>query len=138
MPVSMSDLDFALECTSTVFSFGEYYVYLNRESGELYNDSPDSEDEIPDDIDDDKKYIMIPNKTDLDLGKSLVLQFTSERIPERTDEVYEIFRRKGAYQRYKSMLSNINKLDEWFVYEAEQQKLALQEWCVENKIEICT
>ena len=138
MPVSMSDLEFALECTSTVYSFGEYFVYLNRATGELYHDSPDSEDEIPDDIDDSKKYLLVPNKSDLDLGKSLVLQFTSERIPEKIDEVYEIFRRKGAYHRYKSMLSSINKLDEWFSYEAEQQKLALQEWCSANKVEIST
>ena len=36
---------------------------------------------LPDDID-DEKYIAIPNKKELDLGKPLVLDFTREFLPD--------------------------------------------------------
>lgn len=141
MPIKLSDLDLALDFTSTDFLSGDYFVYINRETGELIHDTegmdgPD--DEVPDDIDDTDKYVPVPTKQDLGLGKPLVIQFSSEVIPDELNTVYEIFSRKGAYQRYKQLLTNLGKLDDWHNYEAEQQKKALVEWCDENDLEVVT
>ncbi len=93
-------------------------------------------DEIPEDIDDLDKYITIPHKNDLELGKALVIEFTSEYLPEELERVYSIFRRKGAYSRYKDLLENKGALEDWYKFENERRKVALEEWCQENNIEI--
>jgi hypothetical protein len=41
---------------------------------------------LPDDID-DEKYISIPDKSELDVGKPLVLDFVREFLPDDYDEV---------------------------------------------------
>lgn len=96
-----------------------------------YGDS----DELPEDIDDDK-YIELPDKNELDLGKRLVFRFASAFMPEKMDKVEEIFSRKGAYARFKDLLEYEGKLDEWHAYENEAQKKALKEWCEDNSIKI--
>ena len=109
---------------------------LNKETGEIYyqSDLGDS-DELPEDIDDDK-YIELPDKNDLNLGKRLVFQFVMEFMPEKLNKVEEIFSRKGAYARYKDLLEYEEKLNEWYAYENEAQAKALKEWCEDNDIAI--
>ena len=136
MPVPLSELDLALDYSSFDSLVGDHYVYLNRMTGQLYYDSDASEDEIPEDVDDSKKYLLIPTKQDLGLGKPLVLEFVSEYLPEHVNEVHAIFSRKGAYQRYKALLCTLEKLEDWYQYEAEKQKEALINWCEENDIEV--
>ena len=138
MPVQLSELEDALEYSSIDYSFGCYSAYVNLETGELihYSDEIDApEAEIPDDIDDSKKYVQVPTKKDLDLGKPLVIRFATETIPEELDRVHGIFSRRGAYQRFKVLLSSIDKLDAWYQFEAAEQKLALIKWCKDNDIE---
>jgi hypothetical protein len=50
----------------------------------------DNDEELPNDID-DEKYISIPDKTELDLGKPLVFDFAREFLPVDYDEVRHIF-----------------------------------------------
>jgi hypothetical protein len=110
---------------------------LCRETGEIYYTSEMGDsDELPDDVDDQDKYISIPHKNELDLGKSLVLDFTSEHMPDELEKVYGIFRRKGAYSRFKELLEAKGLLDTWYKYEESHQKEALREWCHENNIDI--
>ena len=65
-----------------------------------------------------------------------MLKYVSEHLSEKVNEVYEIFSRKGAYQRYKALLASLGKLEDWYKYESERQKEALMVWCEENKIEV--
>ena len=111
-------------------------VYLCKETGRtFYTSEMGDSDELPDDID-ESKYISIPYRNDLDLGKNLVIEFVSEFLPEELDRVYSIFRRQGAYSRYKELLSERGLLDKWYKFEDERQKAALKNWCAENGIEI--
>ena len=110
---------------------------LCKESGEIYYVSGlGDSDELPDDVDDNDKYIEIPHKNDLDLGKALVIEFVSEHLPEDLQEVVNIFNRKGAYARFKQLLENKELLNQWHEHEDKKQEAALKEWCVENSIEI--
>ena len=111
-------------------------VYLCKETGRtFYTSEMGDSDELPDDID-EPKYISIPYRNDLDLGKNLVIEFVSEFLPEELDRVYSIFRRQGAYSRYKELLFERGLLDKWYKFEDERQKAALKNWCAENGIEI--
>ncbi len=76
---------------------GENEAYLDRQSGKIYwhSEFGDNDEELPNDID-DEKYIAIPDKKELDLGKPLVLDFAREFLPDDYDEVRHIFSRRGA------------------------------------------
>jgi len=72
MAVSFSDLQLAFEFASGG-GMGENEAYLDRRSGKIYwhSEFGENDEELPDDID-DEKYISIPDKRELDLGKTLL------------------------------------------------------------------
>jgi hypothetical protein len=136
MAVSFDDIENAFLFVSMDQPF-MHNAYLRKETGEIfYTSEMGDSDELPDDIDDPDKYIVIPHKNELDLGKVLVIEFTSEYLPEELDKVYSIFRRKGAYSRYKDLLESKGVLKDWYEFENKRQEIALKEWCRENNIEI--
>jgi hypothetical protein len=101
MPISFWDLQLAFEFVSSGV-MGENEAYLDRQSAKIYwhSEFRDNDEELPDDID-DEKYIAIPDKIELDLGKPLVLDFAREFLTDDYGEVCHIFSRRGAYRRYK-------------------------------------
>ena len=117
---------------------GVHQAYLCKRTGKLYWHSEDLEDEeeLPDDIDDTDKYIPIPDKKELDLGKPLVMDFASQFLPDDLERVRDIFRHRGAYGRFKDLLAHRHAIDQWHKYEAEMEKKALREWCEANAIEV--
>jgi hypothetical protein len=135
MAVSFSDLQLAFEFVSSG-GMGENEAYLDRRSGKIYwhSEFGDNDEELPDDIDDDK-YISIPDKRELDLGKPLVLDFAREFLADDYDEVRHIFSRRGAYRRYKDLLVRRAALERWYAFSNKSEEAALREWCAENGIE---
>ena len=118
---------------------GSMYTHealLNTETGEVYYRSHMADiDEFPEDTEDDK-YINIPHKNELNLGKDLVFRFAAQNLPEKLDEVERIFIRGGAYSRYKNLLERAGQLDEWYEFENAETEKTLREWCAEQKIEL--
>jgi hypothetical protein len=136
MPISFADLQNAF--LSVNFGApGENAAYLDRQSGKIYYRSEygDDDEELPDDIG-DEKYIAIPDKRELDLGKPLVFDFVSQFLPDDYDKVRRIFSRRGAYGRYKDLLVERGALDRWYDFENKAEEAALREWCAENGIEL--
>jgi hypothetical protein len=122
-------------------SFGEpseQQAFLCKESGQIYWHSEDCDefDELPDDIDDADKYIAIPHKLELGLGKRLVFAFASQFLPRDIDEIDRIFSKKGAYARFKALLARRGALDNWYDFEAKAEEKELREWCELNSIEL--
>ncbi len=117
---------------------GENYAYLCKQSGELlwHSEFGDNIEELPDDIDDDEKYIPIPDKRELDLGKPLVFDFVREFLPADFDEIRRIFSRRGAYARFKTLLHYRNAVDQWHDFENKATEHALRTWCELNEIAI--
>lgn len=93
-------------------------------------------DELPEDIDDEEKYLAIPDKRELDLGRPLVFDFARQVLPGDFDEVRQIFRRKGAYAHFKHLLAQRRVLEEWYDFERKATERALREWCELNSIEL--
>jgi hypothetical protein len=140
MPVSFVDLQFAFEFVSAG-GMGENQAFLDKQTGKIHwhseNLGPvdDEKEELPDDID-DEKYIEIPHKNELDLGKPLVMAFVREFLPDEFEQVHQIFRRRGAYGRFKSLLVRKGALDRWYDFSAKAEEAALRAWCEENSIEL--
>ena len=80
--------------------------------------------------------VEMPHRNDLDLGQTLIFEFINEELPNEYDRVSDIFSRKGAYSRYKSLLERCGKLDEWHAFENKREKEALLQWCKENGIQL--
>lgn len=137
--VKFADIQDAFDFVSFGDELMEHYAYLSKETGKIYwhSEFDDDEDEpLPDDIDDDEKYIAIPHKNDFNLGKNLVLQFAAEQLPESYDKVREIFSRRGAYARFKDLLEYQDMLQQWYDYEQQAGENALREWCNDCDIKI--
>jgi hypothetical protein len=135
--VKFDDLLDAFEFVSAGQPF-EHEAYLCVATGALhyYSALVDLDEALPDDIDIPGKYLAIPHKNDLDLGKPLALRFAEDVLPDALDDVYDIFTHKGAYGRFKNLLERRGLLQQWYEYEERNRKEALRQWCEENGIEI--
>ena len=109
---------------------------VNKKTGEVfYRSELSGLDEFPEDLE-GGAFIEIPHKNDLDLGRDLVFDFVSSRLPQRLGEVDQIFRSRGAYSRFKSLLVSVGLLEEWYSFEEEQGRSALRQWCKDNGLQI--
>jgi hypothetical protein len=141
MPVSFQEILTAFEFVGMGSGIGEHQAILCRRTGKIYlrsesADLDEFDDELPDDIEDDANYVAIPDKRELDLGKPLVLDFARAFLPNDFDEVRTIFGKRGAYQKFKALLTRRNALDRWYDFESKATEQALREWCELNSIEV--
>ena len=133
--ISFSDVEDAFLFVSSDQQFMNSAI-INKKSGEVYYRSDMTDiNEFPEDCDSDD-YVAIPHKNDLDLGRDLVFDFAARRLPERYNDVEQIFRSRGAYSRYKSLLDSAGLLDEWHKFEDERTKSALRQWCEDNGLQV--
>jgi Uncharacterised protein family (UPF0158) len=134
--VKFSDLLLAYEFANAGDGF-ESRAYVSRESGKTYCKTGEQEldDDIPEDIDESDDYIALPDKRRLDLGNHLVFAFAEQEMPDDYDTVRTIFRRKGAYGRFKDFLSAEGRLEQWYAFEEKATEDALRAWCRQNNIE---
>ena len=141
MPTSFTDILEAFEFVGVSGSRGENLAFLCRRTGKIYwhsefSDVAELDDELPDDVDDEEKYIAIPDKLELDLGKPLALDFAREWLPGDFDEVRYIFSRKGAYRKFRALLIRRKALDRWYEFESKATERALRDWCALNSIAV--
>jgi hypothetical protein len=112
----------------------ENSAVVHRVSGEIfYSSAMAGIDEIPEDAEEDD-YLWIPHKIDLDLGKSLVMDFVRARCEDEIETVLAIFQHKGAYGRFKDLLAHKGLLEDWYAFEQDRTREALLEWCAENGV----
>jgi hypothetical protein len=139
MPVSFQEIVDAFEFVS-FNGGGQNHAYLCRQSGKIYWHAEfsdfDLEDELPNDIEDSDKYLAIPDKRELDLGKPLVLDFAAHFLSDDFDDVRQIFNKRGAYGNFKSLLARRNLLDQWYEFDRKATERALREWCELNGVEL--
>jgi Uncharacterised protein family (UPF0158) len=135
--ISLSDLESAFDWVSASAP-SDNAAYISKATGEIFysSETNDVPEEVPDDCEDGDLYWSVPHKNALDLSRALIDQFVSERMPDQYAMVREIFQRRGAYGRYKDLLSRSGKLDEWFAYEQSATRVALLAWAKEQGIEI--
>ncbi len=136
MIVKFEYIEFAFDYVSFA-QMSENQAYLNKETGEIVYQSEmyDNFEELPDDIDADK-YIKIPHKNELELGRHLVFDFVYQQLPDEAEKIESFFRKKRAYSKFKAFLESKGIIDTWYEFESKAQDKALREWCKENEIKI--
>jgi hypothetical protein len=139
MPTSFQDILGAFEFVSMGGAIGEHQAVVCKQTGKVYWHSEFSDldfDPLPDDVENEGKYVAIPDKRDLGLGKALVLDFAREFLPSDFDEVRFTFSKKGAYPRFRALLARRGAVDRWHDFEAKAIEKALRAWCALNSIEL--
>ncbi len=132
---TFSDIEDAFSFVNSS-SYGMNSAILCKTSGRIfYRSEMAGIDEVGDEELDRDACVEIPHQNDLDLGQRLVSEFVNARLPAEMIHVEEIFRKRGAYGRFKSFLESKGMLEAWHEFEEKSQKEALREWCEENGIE---
>jgi len=71
-------------------------AYISLDTGKVYLRTVDGdvmeEDEVPEDVETSDRYIAVPHKAELDLGRRLALRFTEQELPGDYDAVRDLFR----------------------------------------------
>ena len=136
--VKLDDLEMAMSFVSSGYNLIECAAYISRETGKIYWESSELDDEftVPDDVNDSSLYATVPDQHDLDLGRRLVMRFTAQVLPEQYDQVSDIFRRAGAYSRFKDFLHENSALEDWYKFEESAIETALCEWAKEEGFEV--
>ena len=78
--VKYDDLSIAFDFVSSAAPL-DHNAYVSLDTGQVYWTSDfddDIDEEIPDDLETSDRYLPIPHKNELDLGKRLALQFVAQ------------------------------------------------------------
>ena len=134
MEIQFSDIELAFEYVSSAPMTSNTAV-LCKDTGEIfYSSDYDDEDEVPEEVYGREDCVEIPHKNDLDLGRNLVFEFVDQYLPDDFERVRRIFRKRGAYARYKDLLDDRGFLQKWYDFENTRQTETLREWCKDNDI----
>jgi len=143
MAVDLDDLWLAYEMQSQLHDgWGEpgAGAWLDLEKGVLIVYSGDGviDDETPppDDIDDNPRYVPIPTRQELDLGRELALDFMAEHRPDEVQWALDTLRRRGGWHRFKDHLEDIGLIREWFDYQERRTNEALKAWCEAQGVDV--
>jgi hypothetical protein len=112
------------------------HAYIDLDTGTIHWVGDGVEEEAPEDVEDNDRFLPIPHKRDLDLGSTLVMDFATREVPHLHDRIRDIFRRRGAYARFKDLLASNGVLEKWYAFEAEETERALREWCADHGIAV--
>ena len=134
-PIKLDALEDALLFVGAGEMFGNA-AWVCRDTGNVLCHSEDTDDfgPLPEDIDDAERYVAVPDKRGLDLGKPLALEFARTQLPACYEQVCAMFAHRGAYARFKDLLERHQSLDAWHQWEAEQTRQALRAWCADNSL----
>ena len=133
--VSFAELLDAFEFVSVSNDY-DHLAYVCINTGAIWCVSRDGggDEDVPEDIEESDQYISIPHKNHLNLGRKLVFSFVDRELPRAADKVAEMFRRRGAWRRFKDYLASRDMLEKWYEFEAKSTEEALRAWCEECEI----
>src|SRR5262245_65688124 len=104
MAASFNEILEAYQLASMANSgYGRADVFLCRQSGRIYwrydefSGLQKYNDDVPADIDDEEKYIQLPDKRELDLGVALVMEFARQLFPPDVEDTGDHSRQLGAH-----------------------------------------
>jgi len=107
-PVSLEGLLEALEYVSSVGFGVDAAAYVSRDTGSVYFVGTDMEPEdgAPEDLESSDRYVAVPSKPELDLGKRVALRFAEAQLPEQYERIRGHLK-KGAITYVKARRSLI-------------------------------
>lgn len=134
--ISYSEIQDAFLFVSSA-GYGINSAVICKDTGQIfYSSEMGGIDELDDAELDWDVCVDIPHKNDLDLGQRLVFDFVEKHLHDGYHHVRQIFRRRGAYGRFKDFLESKGLLQSWYDFERRREEQVLRQWCEENGIEL--
>jgi hypothetical protein len=135
MPLKLADLTETLDFLDA--ARGEGQAWIDRRTGVAYFQSEyaDWEEPLPDDIESDH-YVEAPDRRTLGLGRRVALDFALEHMADDVQEVRDAFARKGAFARFKALVTQRGLLEQWYAFSAAADEAALRAGCEEEGLEL--
>src|SRR5450759_1816818 len=114
--IRYDDLYLAFEFASSGLPT-EHNAYISIDTGQIHwtSDWNPMEEEVPDDLETSDRYIAVPHKNELNLGRVLALRFVEQELPERYEQAHAFFRKKAAYAHFKRLLESAEVLEKWYL-----------------------
>ncbi len=113
-------------------------MHINRETGEtffVFDDDEEMNEDNPEDLFENDIYFALPDPSELTHGRELAFRFASAEVKDHANKIYDIFERRGAFSRFKALLVDIGKLQDWYDFEQKVQREELREWCEMSEID---
>src|SRR5262245_56681987 len=136
--VNLSELQDAVEFAGSGDML-QVFAYVDTWTGRVIVFSEDfqpEDEEVPEDLETNDRYLAVPTKRDLDLGRALVERFVAEQLPRDYETVKGYFRARGAYRRFKDLLDHRDKTESWYAFETAATLEALKQWCSDNGLDV--
>ncbi|HEL1789907.1 TPA: hypothetical protein TXV07_001224 [Streptococcus suis] len=114
-------------------SYLDELVYLSVEETGLESCEV-LEEEIEEDV--TGRFVRLP--TYYDFNPYAFMERYVYHLPDGdlSDRLSRAIRGRGAFRRFKSELERYDRLEEWYVFEAQCYKELVLDWCQENEIAI--
>ncbi|WP_418318915.1 hypothetical protein [Piscinibacter sakaiensis] len=135
--VSLDELQAAVEWVSAgEVAALDSEAFVSRATGQILWVGEGIDEEPPEDIEDEDLYLPVPGKSEFDLGRPVALRFVAEHLPAELETVQMIFRKRGAFSRFKALRAQAGLLDAWHAHEQSVVEAALREWCEDNDLDV--
>lgn len=134
-PISRDDLHLTVEHVTGGQVHGAA-AYVDRQTGATLWAGDGMEEPLPDDIDNEERYLPVPSRKELGIGRNDALAFTEEHAPQLLDRAEAIFRRAGAFQSFKVLMHDAGLLPQWYAHQHVRLWEALEEWVGEEGLQL--
>ena len=137
--LTIQKLEEAYDIAQSGMDMCQIYVFISKSTGEIcfFSDFDEEIDEAEiERLENDDDFVKLPDKSELDLGSSVVWEFVDREIPQLKHTVESFFKKRGAYSKFKNFLDNLGILDKWYTFDENRTRKALLEWARENDIEV--
>jgi hypothetical protein len=117
----------------------EAEAWVSLDTGQVHVRSelvPEDLAPLPEDIDTSDRYVPVPHVRTLDLGIQLVFDFTDAAMPDDVKYVHQMFKRSGAYGRFRELVAERDLTDRWHDFREAQTRAVLAGWCEENGLQL--
>jgi hypothetical protein len=117
--------------------YGAAAAFIDVETGRVvFHSETGGFDALPGDIGNEHKYLPVPHREDLALGRALAVDYVSTHLPDAVGKVDDIFKRSGADVSFKQFLAYRSRLDEWRAFSTDRETTALLKWCRDHRLPV--
>jgi hypothetical protein len=128
--VDYDDLSLAVDWVSS--DGFDNAAYVRRADGKIFlggdPEVVDLPEPLPDNLEDETQFVVVPDRRDLDLGQALVFAFARSISAAFYDDVRDAFRRRGAWRAFRDLLDARGLTDAWHAFEDRETRAALTQW----------
>ncbi len=126
-PLDRDDLHLAVEFVTGAGSYG-VEAYIDLRSGAILYGGSGAEEPLPKGIHNKKRYLRVPTRKELGLGRDDALAFTEQHTPQLMERAEYIFNAAGAFDRFKHLMREHGLLDAWYAYQDQRLWEELEAW----------